>query len=83
MPLICVKPEAEYFCKEGWTAQLTDLPVRPLGAALCPSLPATNAKRLRKGANGSRERAPDDRGRSNRGLRMDCSAATATKAGDL
>jgi hypothetical protein len=24
-------------------------------------LPATNAKRLRKGANGSRERAPDDR----------------------
>jgi hypothetical protein len=25
------------------------------------SLPATNAKRLRKGANGSRECAPDDR----------------------
>src|SRR5436190_15118327 len=26
-----------------------------------PSLPATNAKRLRTGANGSRECAPDDR----------------------
>jgi hypothetical protein len=29
--------------------------------SLMSSLPATNAKRLRKGANGSRECAPDDR----------------------
>jgi hypothetical protein len=30
-------------------------------SCILPSLPATNAKRLRKGANGSRECAPDDR----------------------
>jgi hypothetical protein len=34
---------------------------RDFRAILMSSLPATNAKRLREGANGSRERAPDDK----------------------
>jgi hypothetical protein len=51
-----------------------------------PSLPATNAKRLRKGANGSRERAPDDRLRDeaiDACLAENGDRGDATKAGDL
>src|SRR3989337_2980630 len=48
---------------------------------LQPSLPATNAKRLRKGANGSRECAPDDNLRDEAiqllYAKMDCFASLA------
>jgi hypothetical protein len=44
-----------------WRSRAKNLPTDSIVKQPIPSLPATNAKRLRKGANGSRECAPDDR----------------------